>query len=198
MTLLGRVGQVWVFPVKSMTGSLLDAVDLDAGGLVGDRAWGVVDPEGATVTAAHEPRLRAVAARLVGGSLHLDVPDAPGGLAGEEADEALSSWLGRQVRLERRDGAGFVDVAPVHLVSARSMADAEHAESCDACDVTAPRANLVLDLEPGAPGERDWVGTTVTVGGAALDVVRLPGHCLGVYAEVPRPGMVSVGDEVRG
>ena len=41
MTLLGRVGQVWVFPVKSMTGSLLDAVDLDAGGLVGDRAWGV-------------------------------------------------------------------------------------------------------------------------------------------------------------
>ena len=76
------------------------------------------------------------------------------------------------------------------------MADAEHAEQCDACDISAPRANLVLDLD-GTGTERDWVGATVTVGGAVLRVVRHPDHCLGAYAEVAQPGVVSVGDAVH-
>lgn len=196
MTGTGRVAQVWVFPVKSMSGASVESASVVEGGLAGDRSWAVVDADGATVTAAEEPRLRDVTTRLLDGGLRLDVPGAQPGLGVEAAAEALSGWLGRPLHLAHREGPGFVDVAPVHLVSRTSMADAEHAEQCDACDISAPRANLVLDLD-GTGTERDWVGATVTVGSAVLRVVRHPDHCLGAYAEVAQAGVVSVGDAVH-
>jgi uncharacterized protein YcbX len=196
MTTVGRVGQLWLFPVKSMAGTSVEAATVVDGGLSGDRAWAVVDDAGETVTAADEPRLREVATRLLDGELRLDVPGAQPGLGAEAAGEALSTWLSRPLHLAHREGAGFVDVAPVHVVSRGSMADAEHAEQCDACDISAPRANLVLDLEPSAPGEQEWVGSTVAVGDVRLHVVRRPDHCLGAYAEVAVGGTVRVGDPV--
>ena len=196
MTGTGRVAQVWVFPVKSMSGASVESASVVEGGLDGDRAWAVVDADGATVTAAEEPRLREVTTRLLDGGLRLDVPGAQPGLGVEAAAEALSGWLGRPLHLAHREGAGFVDVAPVHVVSRTSMADAEHAEQCDACDIREPRANLVLDLDPGG-SERDWLGATVRIGGVVLRMTREPNHCLGVYAEVASPGQLSVGDEVR-
>lgn len=196
MTTLARVAEIWVFPVKSMSGLRVESADVDAGGLVGDRSWAVVDEDGATVTAAEAPRLREVVPALLDGELRLDVPGSPAGLDVDAAGEALSSWLGRTVRLAHRDGAGFVDVAPLHVVSTASMSDATHAEDCESCDIAAPRANLVLDLEPEAGSERDWVGRTVSAGAATLHVVRRPKHCLGVYADVTTPGILHAGDPV--
>ncbi len=197
---VGRVAQLWVFPVKSMSGAVLDSADVVRGGLAGDRAWAVVSDDGEPVTAAQEPRLREVATRLVGGELRLDVPGAPAGLTAGAAAEALSGWLGRPLRLAHREGTGFVDVAPVHVVSRTSMRHAaQHSQTCDACDIAAPRANLVLELD-GEGTERDWLGRDVRVGdaavGAVLRMTERPDHCLGAYAEVSRPGPVAVGDAV--
>lgn len=197
MSVVARVQQLWIFPVKSMQGASVEAAEVSEGGLRGDRSWAVVDDEtGATVTAAQEPRLRQVRTRIVDGEVLLDVPGAPPGLAPEAAAAALSDWLARPLRLAHRDGAGFVDVAPVHVVSTFSMSDAAHAEECDACDIRQPRANLVLELVADGGPERDWVGRSVALGTATLDVVRRPDHCLGVYAEVAAAGQVRVGDEV--
>lgn len=196
MTPSGRVDQLWIFPVKSMSGTSVESAAVVDGGLAGDRSWAVVDDDGRTVTAADEPRLRAVGTRLLDGQLRLDVPGAQPGLGADDAAEALSSWLGRSLHLAHREGAGFVDVAPVHVVSRASMADAAHAEQCDACDISAPRANLVLDLEPGEPGEQSWVGSTIRIGEVQLAVVRRPDHCLGAYADVAVAGTVRVGDPV--
>jgi uncharacterized protein YcbX len=193
---VGRVAQVWVFPVKSMSGATLDAADVVGSGVAGDRSWAVVDDAGETVTAAQEPRLREVTTRLLDGGLRVDVPGAQPGLAAEAAAEALTGWLGRPLQLAHREGGGFVDVAPVHVVSRQSMAQAaEHAETCDACDIAAPRANLVLELA-GDGTERDWTGRELRVGDAVLRMTRRPDHCLGAYAEVARPGRVAVGDPV--
>ncbi len=196
MTTLARVAEVWVFPVKSMSGTRLDAAEAGAAGLSGDRSWAVVDAEGNTITAKDEPRLREVVPRLVDGDLRLDLPGAVTGLDPEAAGAALSSWLGREVRLVHREGTGFVDVAPLHVVSTASMADAAHAEECDSCDIAAPRANIVLDLDPEAGSERDWVGRTVTAGAATLHFVLVTKHCLGVYSDVTSAGTVRAGDDV--
>jgi MOSC domain-containing protein len=194
--IVGRLEQVWVFPVKSMRGLSMDHALVASSGLRGDRAWAVVRADGAPVTAAQEPRLRQVTPHLDRGRLTLDVPGAPMGLAPGEAATALSGWLGYPVRLTRREAGGFVDVAPVHVVSRGSMADVAHAEQCDACDVAEPRANLVVELEPDGPGERSWVGREIAVGAVRLLVVRRPDHCLGVYADVVAPGEVALGDQV--
>ena len=197
MTADGRVVELWLFPVKSMSGDTVAVADLDAGGLVGDRSWTVADDTGALVTAGREPRLREAVARLVDGDLVLDLPGGATGLDREEADAALSAWLGRAVHLEHRAGRGYVDVAPVHLVSRGSIADVVHAQDCDACDVKAPRANVVLEVATGAGAERGWVGREVEAGSSRLTVVRVPQHCLGVYADVSRRGRLAVGDEVE-
>lgn len=199
MTALARVREIWVFPVKSMAGIRVEAAEVDTGGLVGDRSWAVVDADGATVTAASAPLLRDVVPRLVDGELRLDVPGAAPGLDVESSGDALSAFLGRPVRLQHRDGSGYVDVAPLHLVSTSSMTDATHAmhdNACDTCSASAPRANLVLDLERDAGSEQDWVGRTVDAGEVALHVVRRPKHCLGVYADVTTGGKLRRGDQV--
>ena len=198
---VGSVAETWVFPVKSMRGSSLGGVRLQATGVAGDRAWAVTAPDGSLVTAADEPRLRQVEPVVVGERLTaVRLPDGSEASA-DTAGDALARWLGREVRLRRADdGArGFVDVAPVHVVSRGGIAFAsspEHVAECTACDVREPRANLLLDLAEPDDAERGLVGSRLRVGDALLEVVQHPDHCLGVYAEVVEPGVVAVGDPV--
>ena len=197
---IGTVAETWVFPVKSMQGSSLSAVRLRTAGVAGDRAWAVTAADGSLVTAADEPRLREVAPVVDGERLTaVRLPDGAEA-APDVAGAALSGWLGRELRLAPADGArGFVDVAPVHVVSRGGIALAsspEHVAECTACDVREPRANLLLDLDAADDAERGLVGARVRVGGAVLQVVQHPDHCLGVYAEVVEEGVVSVGDPV--
>ena len=72
--------------------------------------------------------------------------------------------------------------SPVHLVSAADYVDRH------------PRANLVVDLESRLL--LDLVGRRLQIGTVQLDVTAAAGDCPGVYATVPVPGDVSVGDEV--
>jgi uncharacterized protein YcbX len=226
----GQLTEIWVYPVKSLRGHQLNAAAVERGGVTGDRAWVVADAlDGTPVTARHAPTLREVTARLectpFGGTqtdadvasqqsdvrpgappdvrldVRLEVPGAQPGLAGADAEAALSRHLGRSVVLQRAgDGsASFVDVAPVHIVSRAAIATAvEHGAECDACDVADPRANLVVVLDAGAGSdrERDWVGCDLMVGAALLRVSRTPQHCLGVYADVLMPGRLEVGSVV--
>jgi hypothetical protein len=82
----------------------------------------------------------------------------------------------------------------VHLVSRQAIARAALGDVPQGCSAEDPRANLVLDLAGG--DERTWVGRTLRVGDAVLEVTRTPKHCLGVYADVRRAGAVTVGDPV--
>lgn len=200
-TAVGRVAEVWIYPVKSMRGERVSAVSVVSAGLAGDRLWSVVDAAtGEPLTAKQLPTLRACTARLPegpDGELALEVPGGDGPVTGSAAEKALSEYVGRQVRLVRaEDGHGFVDVAPVHLVSRGSISHAHEGE-CDTCDVNDPRANLVVELEADDDAERGWVDTPVGLGAAQVRVSRLPKHCLGVYADVAQAGEVREGDAVR-
>ncbi|MGY1709653.1 MOSC N-terminal beta barrel domain-containing protein [Geodermatophilus sp. SYSU D00758] len=173
----GTVEQVVVYPVKSLAGSSRPAAEVGPDGLAGDRAWIPVD-------AASGAALRA---RDVRGLRDL----APSGDPDRDA-AALTGLAGAPVRLEPRTGPAG---AAVHLVSRRALELAAAGEVPEGCAAENPRANLVLALGAGGD-ERAWVGRRLRVGGALLEVSRLPKHCLGVYAEVLRPGTVAVGDPV--
>jgi uncharacterized protein len=178
---VGTVGQISVYPVKSLGGRAVPAVAVGPGGLAGDRAYSVVDATtGERVTVKTTPQLREVVATG-------DV---------EQDTVTLTEVLGRPVRLAGSDAGPQVDAAAVHLVSAAAIERAAAGEVPEGCSADDPRANLLLRLAEGQD-ERTWVGRRVQVGEVVLDVVRTPKHCLGVYADVAVPGRVAAGDTVR-
>ena len=111
---VGAVKALWRFPVKSMRGEQLEAAQVTAAGLVGDRAYALVDQETGKVMSGKNPRLgpNLLACRAAfveppepdaeqppvritlpdGASVRSDAPDV---------DASLSGVLGRPVKLER-------------------------------------------------------------------------------------------------
>jgi hypothetical protein len=170
---VGRVAQIWVYPVRSLAGTPLETARVDDGGLAGDRIRTVVDATGTPLRSKDAPVLATLPART--------------------DDAALSAALGRPVHLEELPPSPAV--APVHLVSRQALDRAAGGAVPDGCSPEDPRANLVLDLAEGED-ERTWVGHLARISGVALEITRTPKHCLGVYASVWATGTVSVGDPV--
>jgi uncharacterized protein YcbX len=174
---VGRVEQIWVYPVRSLAGAEVPDVEVDPHGLAGDRAWTVVgDVDDRVVRAKDVPGLA----------------DVPGTGDRDDVVRAVGELAGRAVRLVQTPGEG-AGVAPVHLVSRAAIDRAAAGEVPEGCSADDPRANLVLTLDGD---ERTWVGRDLRVGEAVLHVTRTPKHCLGVYADVRTPGRISVGDPV--
>jgi MOSC domain-containing protein len=117
---VGTIDALWRFPVKSMLGEKLDAVDVSEGGIVGDRVYAIVDKETGKVASAKHPKLwpdllkcRAVLvedsrsgegvspARIEladGTSVRTDAPDV---------DDVLSRFFGRDVELSAAADNGY-------------------------------------------------------------------------------------------
>ena len=174
---VGRVEQLWIYPVKSLAGASVPTAEIDTAGLRGDRVWTVVGDDGELVRAKSSPAMARV---------------TPTGDPDDDA-AALTAALARPVHLEA--GVEQPGVAPVHLVSRQAIDRAAAGEVPEGCSADDPRANVVLHLD-GDGDERTWVGRQLRVGSAVLEVTRTPKHCLGVYAEVRRAGTVTVGDPV--
>jgi uncharacterized protein YcbX len=117
---VGTIRALWRYPVKSMLGEELDAVDLSEGGVVGDRAYAVRDRETGKVASAKHPKLwpnllacRAafvdatrpddelppVRIELADGNVVLS--DAP------DVDAVLSRFFGRDVELAHAAQNGY-------------------------------------------------------------------------------------------
>src|SRR5262249_3681133 len=112
---IGSVVSLWRYPVKSMMGEELNAADVAERGLLGDRAYALIDRADGKVASAKNPRkwpglfdFRAAFASppRPGETLPpvwLTLPD--GTLISSEQsdrDERLSRVLGRQVMLDTR------------------------------------------------------------------------------------------------
>jgi MOSC domain-containing protein len=111
---VGTIHELWRFPVKSMQGERADSADVTEAGIIGDRAFAVIDRQTGKVasakhlklwpgllecqaTFAESPRLDAelppVRIDLADGtSVHSDAPDV---------DDVLSRFFGRDVELAR-------------------------------------------------------------------------------------------------
>jgi uncharacterized protein YcbX len=116
-TMLGSIVALWRYPVKSMMGEDLNAAELTQRGLLGDRAFGLVDSADGKVATAKNPRkwprlfdFRAALAEAPvndgPGAVRITLPD--GTIVSSEqsdVDQVLSQALKRDVTLraaERR------------------------------------------------------------------------------------------------
>src|SRR6266851_7224732 len=55
-SVLGSIDSLWRYPVKSMMGEELNAAEVTKGGLLGDRAYALIDTSDGKVATAKNPR----------------------------------------------------------------------------------------------------------------------------------------------
>jgi uncharacterized protein YcbX len=107
--IVGRVREVWRYPLKSMAGERVESSGVGARGLYGDRGWALRDEEAGEIRGAKiSPALMLCAARYRerpaedGAPPHADItlPDGtPTATDAPDVNERLSELVGRRVTL---------------------------------------------------------------------------------------------------
>jgi len=117
---VGSIGALWRFPVKSMLGEQVDGAEIGSGGVAGDRAYAIVDRTTGKVASAKHPKLwpdlfgcRAafIAPPAAGEKLppvQIELADGTTVMSdANDANAALSRFFGRDVELAPAAGDGY-------------------------------------------------------------------------------------------
>lgn len=174
-----RVASLRRYPVKSMGGEPMTQGRIDRRGLVGDRAYAVVDADGKLASGKHTRRFRrrdevfAYRATTEDTTVWVD-RDAERWRVGDPAlDAALSRHMGDSVRVLPEAATSHHDSAGLSVVGTATLAWCAARWGIDA-DPRRLRVNIVLDTtEPLV--EETWVGGAVRLGTVELAIgERLP------------------------
>jgi uncharacterized protein YcbX len=206
--ILGKVAEIWRFPVKGLKGEPLQRAEVGPHGLVGDRAAAlfVLSPDHARSGKTYRGKENEL--------LHLQT----------RIDAALALGAQRSLSLEARDAGPYFDDQPVSLILDTWLAQAQ-ALVGRPLEALRYRPNLFVEAATDVRlREADLVGSTVTIGDVVLHVNAEIKRCvtttydletgesdprvlrelaqhrsnvLGVYCNVLQPGLITHGDQVR-
>jgi uncharacterized protein YcbX len=202
MTDVGRIAEIWRFPVKTMAGERVAEAAIGPLGMRGDRAWMLVDAATGQRPTTHAFRKRKrmlewQAAFDGEGTATMPPPvtlTAPDGTVvrsdDPEAAGRLSALLNHPVRLAVMrweghppnpvaPGADAYENEPIHLMTTASLAAMRAANPAADFAPRRFRANLVVETPPGVAGtvEDAWVGRTVAIGDLRLSVLERCVRC---------------------
>jgi uncharacterized protein YcbX len=117
---VGAIAALWRFPVKSMPGERLESAEMTERGIVGDRAYALVEVETGKVVSAKNPKLgpamlgcRAEFAESPRAGedpppVRITLPDGTSSTSNApDVDAVLSGYLGRDVKLARAAPENF-------------------------------------------------------------------------------------------
>lgn len=207
-----RVAELWRFPVKSLAGERLDAVDLGDRGIPGDRLVWVSGPEGIR-TARRQHRLLGLHGAIG--------PDGEPRIDGHPWQSPRALGLVRQAAgddawLEPSDEEDRFDILPLLVATDGAIAAFGR-------DGRRLRPNIVIGGVTGL-AEFDWPGSVLEIGDARIHLHSRRGRCpmttvdpdtldvdpqvlrdigqrfggrLALNAEVLRGGRIAAGDEAR-
>ena len=194
--IVGRVKELWWYPVKSFLGQRRDSLTVVPEGVPGDRGFALADAATGRVLSAKRVH-QLVSARTEGNEMVL--PDGRRLSADDpDASSILSSWLGRDVRVVRAsdgegrpeiegeedetfrgEAGGLHDDAPIHIVTTSTLAYLRTLYPGGDYDARRFRPNIVIDTgDAEGPVEQAWIGRMLKVGAAELDVTKTCHRCV--------------------
>jgi len=184
---VGKVIEIWRYPVQSMRGEALADAEIGADGVVGDRAYGIVDPESGAVVSSAQGRRKwrdivTFAARYRGAptangaAAPIDILPPNGTvLAGEQPDidARLAALLGQPAHLADKAAENVrstYDHSPLHLLTTASLRQFSALRPESRFVPARFRPNLVIDtgetcgfLEQGWLERRFRIGESVEI-----------------------------------
>ncbi len=202
---VGRVSELWRFAVKSMAGERLPRVSFDNGGVLGDRAYALLDIGADRIVTARDTRrfpglldcratfveppqasaeLPAVRIVLPDGRTTTSVDD--------QANADLSSHFGVDVKLVRapRDDLSGLDATrpvpkgslfdtyPLSIITTATLRRLAMLQPTTDFDLRRFRMNVVVDVEAEGFAENAWVGQSLRIGPAHVRVVLPDQRCV--------------------
>lgn len=196
---LGRISAIFRYPVKSMSGELLDVARLGWHGIEGDRRLAFRrlndKSEFPWLSASKLPQLVLYKPLRLdsnhnskNGELlptHVRTPDGKEyGLHSDELREDISSRYGSHVELMNLKH-GIFDEASISVISLGTVrsVERESRRGDGRCDLRRFRPNVVIETNSAEPFEEDkWVGRTLMFGegdrGAAVGVTMRDERCV--------------------
>jgi uncharacterized protein len=182
---VGRVVGLWRYPVKSMAGESLEAIEASWHGFAGDRRWAFVREE---ATHSGFPwltlRERENMSHYLPSFVEPAHPDqsrvtvrAPSGAIYEVTDAALAAELHPQGARVIKQNRGTFDTFPLSLVTTQSIAwlGEQHGARLD---VLRFRPNILIEaIDPVPFIEEGWVGSVLCIGAMAVRVDRRDARC---------------------
>ena len=208
-----RVQEIWRYPVKSMAGEKLEAADLTASGVAGDRVVQVRNRAGQVMTARTKPLLLRHRATL-GGDNQVLVDGRP--WTAEDVARDVEAAAGAGARLVQYESNDRFDILPLLVATDGMLAAVGY-------DLRRFRPNLVIGDVTGL-SERGWEGAQLRIGPVVIGMEDLRTRCimttfdpdsgqqdlgvlrrirrefngrLGLNSQVISPGRISVGDAVE-
>jgi uncharacterized protein YcbX len=161
------IAEIWRYPVKSMAGERLDAADVTAEGLAGDRVVHVAAPDGRVITSRTHPRLLGLLGRLGPDGEPL-VDGRP--WASRETADAVRAAAGPEAHLVRYEGIERFDVLPLLIGTDGAFGQL-------GVDHRRLRPNIVVGGVDGL-AERQWPGHRLRLGGVIASVASLRSRCV--------------------
>lgn len=160
-----RVAQIWRYSVKSLRGEKLEAAEVLADGIRGDRSTQVVDHKGARMTGRTAKRLLGLQSGLAG--------------SGEPTIDG-HAWDSEEALGLIRDAAGpGASLAPLgrHFDDRAILVATDGALDALGVDYRRLRPNIVIEGVEGL-AENQWVGRRLRLGQVELDVVDRCVRCV--------------------
>ena len=211
MQRIGRVREVWRYPVSSVGGESLASITVSPEGIAGDRQFALFDPAtGLAAAPERETRWRP--------ALFVTASQAPTGLpvlrfadGAEHAldDDALADRLAEHFGFPVAVGllgagdyrfpvvSNRYQPAPLHLVTSASLQALAGSASLPPLDARRFRPSVLIETDDGDGFlENDWVGHVVRIGDADIRVTEASRRC--GMTLVAQPGMAEEPDVLRG
>jgi len=182
---VGRVASLWRYPVKSMGGEALEAVDVSWHGLSGDRRWAFIRDGMARsgfpwLTIRERPDMGHYRPRFLEPNRPDDSPTVvrtPSGRELDVVDPALAAELGHGARVIKQH-QGVFDTMPLALITTQTVAAVGTMVGAE-LDVQRFRPNLLVEAAgDGAFPEDAWVGLVLRIGGMRMRVDQRDKRCV--------------------
>jgi uncharacterized protein YcbX len=187
---VGRLTELWRYPVMGWGGESPPATTIDRRGVVGDRAYAVVGADGKLGSGKTTRRFRRMpglhtmhSATVADGSVVVGTADGWAGPATDaEAARRASEVVGEPVTIAPEGDVRHFDNAAVHLVTTASLAWLAARLPDVRVDRRRFRPNLVIQHEGDDDGdelvEDAWVGAELRVGGVRLRIEERAIRCV--------------------
>jgi uncharacterized protein YcbX len=211
MRKIGRVREVWRYPVSSLGGEALTAISVSPEGIEGDRRFALFDPETGLAAAPEKetrwrPALFITASQPATGLPVLRFADgAEHALDDGALPDRLAEHFGFPVAIGLVGSGDYrfpvvsnrYKPAPLHLVTTASVSALADVSGLSPIDPRRFRPSVLIETEDD-PGfmENDWVGHTVRIGEAEIHVTEASRRC--GMTLVAQPGLAEEPDVLRG